>query len=56
MNWGHVDKPRRGDHKWWVTNNGKFKSDYPDWKINYGLKDMLVEIHEAMSERTKQYA
>jgi len=24
--------PRKGDHRWWVTNTGRFEAEYPGWK------------------------
>ena len=35
---------RVGDHIWWITNNSKFKKDYPNWKQNYNIKKILKEI------------
>ena len=41
-----IDKPRTGDHKWWITNNSKFKKDYPNWKQNYDVKKIIKELIE----------
>ena len=35
---------RIGDHIWWITDNSKFKKDYPKWKIKYSLKKSLEEM------------
>jgi len=35
---------RIGDHIWWITDNSKFKRDYPNWKQNYDIKKILKEI------------
>jgi CDP-paratose 2-epimerase len=35
---------RTGDHKWWITNNSKFIKDYPKFKINYNIKNILKEL------------
>ena len=35
---------RIGDHIWWITDNSKFKKDYPKWKIRYSLKKSLEEM------------
>ena len=35
---------RIGDHIWWITNNSKFKKDYPNWKQKYDIKKILKEI------------
>ncbi|CUR32375.1 MULTISPECIES: hypothetical protein [Planktothrix] len=29
----------------------KFQSHYPNWQFQYGLKDILVQIYEALSQR-----
>ena len=29
-----LKKNRIGDHKWWISDNSKFKKDFPKWKIN----------------------
>ena len=38
-----LSKNRIGDHKWWISDNSKFKKDYPQWKIKYSLSK-LIEI------------
>ena len=35
---------RIGDHKWWITDNSKFKKDYPTWKIKIPLQKSLEEM------------
>ena len=37
---------RIGDHIWWITDNSKFKKDYPKWKIKYSLKNSLEQMVE----------
>ena len=37
-------KNRTGDHKWWVSNTSKFERDFPNWKLKYDLKKILIEI------------
>ncbi len=36
---------RLGDHKWWISNNNKFKRHYPNWKQKYDLKTIIEEIY-----------
>lgn len=50
MDWHYVDKPRRGDHKWWITDNGKFENHYL-WKPTVDVRTTLIEIRDAMRER-----
>lgn len=42
-----LEKPRVGDHIWWITNNNKFKSHFPNWEITYDLKDIIKEIYSS---------
>ncbi|MGO4819201.1 NAD-dependent epimerase/dehydratase family protein [Flavobacterium sp. W22_SRS_FP1] len=43
-----IEDPRVGDHIWWVSNNQKFKSHYPNWKINIGLEEIINEINQSI--------
>jgi len=36
----YCNEKRIGDHKWWITDNSKFKKDYK-WEIKYNLKNIL---------------
>lgn len=41
----NYDKQHRtGDHKWWITDNSKFKKDYPKFKIFYNIKKIIKEL------------
>lgn len=44
------DQARAGDHRWYISDLSDFKADYPDFKITYGIKDVLQEIHDANAE------
>ncbi|WP_246984058.1 NAD-dependent epimerase/dehydratase family protein [Halorientalis marina] len=35
---------READHKWWITDLSKVRSHYPDWEIEYGLREIFEEI------------
>ena len=48
LNWQYEDKPRIGDHIWWISDVRKFQSHYPNWKFRYGLRETLTEIHSAL--------
>lgn len=41
-----LDKPRVGDHLWWISDNSKFKSHYPNWSITFDLKDIINDIFD----------
>jgi len=40
----YVSKNRIGDHIWYITNNNKFKKDYPNWKQKYNTKKIIEEL------------
>mgnify|MGYP001349314734 FL=1 len=35
---------RVGDHIWYITDNRKFKKDYPNWKQKYNTKKIIKEL------------
>jgi CDP-paratose 2-epimerase len=45
VNYKIVERPRIGDHKWWITDNSKFISHYPNWSINIRLEEIITEIN-----------
>lgn len=40
----YSDTPRTGDHIWYVSNLGKFKSQYPEWDITYDIDMILHDL------------
>jgi len=54
FNYEYVEKPRIGDHIWWVSDVGKFKAHYPDWDYKYNIEDTVLEIYEAQKEALKK--
>jgi CDP-paratose 2-epimerase len=48
LTWKYEEANRIGDHIWWISDVRKFQADYPDWKFRYGLREIMVEIHEAL--------
>jgi CDP-paratose 2-epimerase len=44
-------EPRIGDHRWWISDLGEFRRDYPDWSPRYGIDDILREIHDENLDR-----
>jgi CDP-paratose 2-epimerase len=51
MKWTYTDTNRVGDHIWWIGDNGRFESHYPDWKQQYDVPRIMQEIYEANTER-----
>jgi len=39
--------PRRGDHKWWISDTSKFQAQYPEWKYKYVLEEAVRQIFAA---------
>jgi len=47
----YVESNHIGDHIWWISDNRKFKSHYPEWDLNYGIEKILKEIFEESTSR-----
>jgi CDP-paratose 2-epimerase len=50
LEWSLSDEARIGDHRWWISDLGAFKRDYPNWELRYGIEEILREIHDANLE------
>ena len=51
LDWTYEDQNRIGDHIWWIGDNGKFASQYPEWKQAYNIESILQEIFDANHDR-----
>jgi len=51
LDWTLGETPRIGDHRWWISDLGEFKSDYPGWKLEYDVEAILREIYEQNADR-----
>lgn len=51
--WTYSDQHRIGDHIWWIGDNGKFASHYPEWTLEYDVPRILQEIYEGNRESWK---
>ena len=40
----YVDEARRGDHICYISDLGRFRSDYPDWEVSISLEEILAEL------------
>jgi CDP-paratose 2-epimerase len=47
----YSDAARVGDHIWYVSDIGKFRRHYPEWKFEYDLGQILEEIQQGWAER-----
>jgi CDP-paratose 2-epimerase len=51
LSWEMGEEPRIGDHRWWISDLAPFEADYPEWKLRYGVEDILREMYEQNLER-----
>ena len=51
LNWTYTDENRIGDHIWYISDTRKFREHYPDWKQEYDLRALLVDIYEKNAGR-----
>jgi CDP-paratose 2-epimerase len=52
LNYEYRDQPRIGDHIWYISDVGKFRSHYSEWTYRYDLEGIVLEIHEQWCRRT----
>jgi CDP-paratose 2-epimerase len=52
MNFKYSDNNRIGDHIWWISDVGKFKSHYPEWNWKFSLLNILEDMYAALRLRT----
>jgi CDP-paratose 2-epimerase len=45
------DQARMGDHRWWISDVDEFTRDYPEFRIEYDVEDVLRDIHDQNAER-----
>jgi CDP-paratose 2-epimerase len=51
MNWSYTETNRVGDHIWWIGDNGRFETHYPEWNLTYDVEAILAEMFEFNTER-----
>ncbi len=42
--WEYVGTPRKGDHKWYISDTKKFENDFPEWKRRYTLYSIFGDL------------
>ena len=50
LQWSLGADNRIGDHRWWISDLEPFRRDYPDWRLRYGIEQILREIREHNAE------
>jgi len=48
LDWTYSETNRIGDHIWWISDVSKFQTHYPDWKYQYGVREIISEINQAL--------
>ncbi|MEZ6062265.1 MAG: NAD-dependent epimerase/dehydratase family protein [Planctomycetaceae bacterium] len=56
MNVSYSETPRIGDHIWYISDTRRFQADYPNWKQQYGIEDILTEICDAAERHSREPA
>ena len=51
MKWSYSEENRAGDHMWWISDLTRFQTDYPAWKLEYDVPEILQEIYDANIEK-----
>jgi CDP-paratose 2-epimerase len=53
MTYTYSDQARVGDHKWWISDNGRFAAHYPEWSLVYDARAIALELYERNREHWK---
>jgi CDP-paratose 2-epimerase len=40
------EQARVGDHRWWISDLEAYRTDYPQWRLTFGIEDVLRDIYE----------
>ncbi|HEY1936885.1 MAG TPA: NAD-dependent epimerase/dehydratase family protein [Candidatus Angelobacter sp.] len=56
MNWEYGPENRIGDHIWWISDIGKFQSDYPGYALQFDCRTILREIYDQNRERWRGFS
>jgi CDP-paratose 2-epimerase len=51
MNYSYSEDNRIGDHIWYISDLSKFKEHYPSWDWQFGMSDILLQMHDNMKVR-----
>ncbi len=44
VDWRYVEEARKGDHICYISNLGKFRAHYPNWRVTRSLDSILEEL------------
>ncbi len=51
LDWTYSENNRIGDHIWYISDMAKFRAHYPNWRQQYDLRSLVVEMFEKNAER-----
>ena len=51
LDWTYQDTARVGDHIWWISDNDRFVSHFPDWSQTYDVRTIAVELFQSNQGR-----
>jgi len=51
LDWKYADTNRIGDHIWWISDMRKFRQHYPQWQLQYDVRDIVEQIVTANVDR-----
>ena len=54
LNHAYEEASRMGDHMWWISDNSRFETHYPDWSLQYDIPEILEEIFAANQQRWRE--
>ncbi len=46
MKWKYREKPRQGDHIWWISDTRKFESHFPEWRLRYTNREIFDDLFD----------
>ncbi|QCT01839.1 CDP-paratose 2-epimerase [Paenibacillus algicola] len=53
LSYSYIDQPRKGDHKWYITDMSRFKKDYPAWSLQVPAGRVMEIIYAENASRWK---
>jgi CDP-paratose 2-epimerase len=48
------DRPRLGDHVWWISDVRKFQAHHPGWRCHHDLGSVVREMVDATRDRARR--
>ena len=45
LEWTYLEEARVGDHRWWISDTGRFAADHGGWRPARSVRTILADIH-----------